>query len=304
MGISLNVATLMEYFYVSGESRNLSEKTQEFYRKKLCFFVSAYGDCPADSLTVHQLRGLVATLQRERKWAVGQVNHFITAVKVFFNYLIDEELIEHNPATRLAKLKVERHLLEVLTREDVQAVLNVIPNNSFVGTRDRTMILLLLDTGIRCAELMSLTVDSVHLGSLTIEVFGKGRKGRCVPISPVLARVLIKYLAARAKVVDDSQQSALWISQRGAALSYYYLPHTFPQYEKAARLTKHLHPHAFRHLFATEFLRNGGHPGQLQVILGHTSPTMTARYTHLTDTDAARDHRTASPLSHWRNLAR
>lgn len=304
MSNSLDVATLARYFFIDGAARNLSPSTQRFYKGKLCFLLEAYGDCPADSLTVYQLRELIATLQREHDWTVTQVNHVITAIRILFTYAVREELIERNPATRLQRMKVERPLLEVLSLEDVQALLAVIPN-TFVGIRNRCMILMLIDTGIRLHELISLTTESINLNTLTLQVWGKGRKARIVPFSPVFARVLVKYLTHRAKKLQDNQPTpALWINRQGRQLSYYYMSHQLQLYGAAARITKHVHPHGLRHLFATEFLRNGGNPLSLQRILGHESQVMTARYVHLTDADSAREHRTASPLEHWRNLTR
>jgi site-specific recombinase XerD len=298
----LPTSGLVNYFLIHCSARNLSPLTQKYYTGQLAHLIAAHGDTPAEHLTVHDLRTLVASLREKRGWSIGQTNHFITSLKAFFNYLEREELTPTNPAARLERLKTEQHLPDVLTREELKSLLAVIPSG-FIGLRNRTMIFALLDTGVRLRELMGLTLPDVDMKTLTLSVFGKGRKARQVPFSPTLARLLAKYLPQRARKAP-AHEYALWISREGTPLNYYYLHNALQAYTTTAELPRPIYPHRFRHTFATEYLRNGGSPQMLQRILGHTSQAMTQRYIHLTDTDTAREHRTASPLENWRDLCR
>lgn len=298
----LTIRDTVGYFHITNTAKNLSPLTQRYYAGQLAHLVAAFGDAPPDALTLHDLRALVTRLRTERAWSVTQANHFIGSLKTFYSYLLDEGLIAVNPADRLVKLRAATRLPDVLTYGDIKALMAVIPA-TFIGQRNRAMLAMLLDCGLRLHELMALNLADVDMQRLTLTVMGKGAKERLVPFSPVLARVLAKYLpqrARRAKPYID----ALWVSDEGTALNYYYLHGALRGYATAAKLTRAVHPHLFRHTFATEYLRNGGSPYVLQQILGHTSPQMTAHYVHLSSADAVNEHRIASPLAKWRTIIR
>lgn len=117
-----------------------------------------------------------------------------------------------------------------------------------------------------------------------------------MPFSPTLAKLLMKYRNKR----KQAQTERLWINAKGGPLTASYFVHRLRRYYSVrAGITPPVHPHQFRHTFATEFLRNGGNPQILQRILGHTTQVMTQRYVHMTDADAAASHKTASPLERW-----
>jgi integrase/recombinase XerC len=291
---NLTVSTLANWYFTDCALRNLQPHTLRFYQQKLTYLVQAHGDRAPDTVTVQELRDLTATLQRERHWSAQQTNHFITVVKQFYNYLLAEELAEVNPSAKLKKLRLAEKLPTILTQANVQGVLAVIPAN-FTGTRNRAMILTLLDTGIRLNELLCLTVADVDFPYRQLRIQGKGRREALVPFSVALARVLVKYLAHRDKY---ALTDALWVSRQGSPVSADYVTHMLRAYGDDAGIP-HLHAHLFRHTFATEFLRNGGNPQMLQRILRHTSPVVTQRYIHLTETDTSTAHKTASPVEKW-----
>ncbi|VVB54294.1 Tyrosine recombinase XerA [uncultured archaeon] len=293
------LVTLATWYYTDCEARNLQPKTILFYHQKLVYLLDAFGDSTPEDLTVHNLRALAVTLRQTREWSAQQTNHFITVVKQFFNYLLAEDLAEVNPSAKLKKIKMEERLPTILTQADVQRILEVIPSN-FTGLRNRTMILTLLDTGLRLNELLCLTVPDVDFAHLQLRVQGKGRREALVPFSLALTRVLSKYLPQRDKY---ALTEALWVSRQGEAVTTDYVTHMLCKYGNDASIP-HLHAHLFRHTFATEFLRNGGNPQMLQRILRHTTPVVTQRYIHLTDTDTSVAHKTASPLEKWQLAGR
>jgi len=288
---SESLETYVNWFFLHCLAKNLAAGTMRFYRQKLCYLVAAYGDATPDIITLHNLRQLVVSLKTARAWSVSQTNCFIRAVRTFFNYLEHEELILTNPARRLEKLREEVRFPDVLSKAQIQALLEATAE-SFAGFRDRAIILTLLDTGLRLSELFGMTLESVDFQSLQIRVFGKGRKERFVPFSATLGKLLVKYKTLR----GHAESNAFWVNKDGKPLTPSYFVNFLRIYSRRAGINPSVHPHRFRHTFATEFLRNGGSPLTLQRILGHTTQAMTARYTHLTDTDAAASHRTASPL--------
>ena len=167
-------------------------------------------------------------------------------------------------------------------------------DTEFVGVRDKAILLLLLDTGVRAAELLAITVDQVNPPTGVVTVMGKGRKERDVCYSDLAAAAVKDYLRRRVGI----ETPALFVNQYGEPLTYSGLAQLLRRRGQSAKLPPHItHPHAFRHTFATQFLRNGGDVFTLQRLLGHTTLTMTEQYLTLTGEDMAATHRVCSPAN-------
>lgn len=291
---TLPVKTLVEWFYADCHARNLSTYTLRFYQQKLVFLVEAAGDRQIGELTTLQLKLIVEHFRKEREWNIGNTNHFIVSLKVFFNFLVAEEILDANPAKRIEKLKGDQRIPAPFTPEEVQALFEAC-GSGFAGARDRTMLALLFDTGMRLGEVMGLGVEDLDLGLMQIRVFGKGRKERLLPFSPPVRRVLLKYITLREGFT--TRESALWLNDEGIPLATWAFVSQFRRIAKRAKIVG-AHIHKTRHTFAHIYLQQGGSPAMLQRLLGHTSPAMTARYSHAADLDARQDHQQASPLTH------
>jgi integrase/recombinase XerD len=150
-----------------------------------------------------------------------------------------------------------------------------------IGFRDYTIILLLLDTGIRVSEMCSLTLDRVYLEVLNeafIKVMGKGRKEREVGLSPEVAQHLWKYIHAYRHPKDASNQS-LFINSFGKPLTIFGIEQMLQEVAKRAKVTGvRVSPHTFRHTFARMYLENGGDVYRLSLLLGHSSVVVTENY--------------------------
>ena len=285
---------LAEWYLTDCEARNLQPDTLSFYRIRLGYLLEHLGERKPAEVSCAHLRVTLTYLKENRHWSVQNTNHCVQVWKGFFNYLENEGFTETNPARRLQKLKQESKFPKPYTQEELCALLKA-AGRTFNGFRDKTMMLVLLDTGVRLAELVSLTVEDVDLGQGVIRVFGKGRKERFVPFQGTVRRVLLRYLVFRGKPSTE----ALWVTVNGTPLREDSFQYQLRVYGSRAGLAK-VHAHRFRHTFATEYLRNGGSPQMLQRILGHTTPLMTQRYVHITDSDAKRNHTSSSPVEQWR----
>jgi integrase/recombinase XerD len=294
------IKVLAEWFFTDCESKNLQKKTIEFYKLKLRYLSDTLGDRRPEEISTVHLRTLLMALKEQRKWSVQNTNHCVQVWKVFFNYLEREEIIEKNPTRRLEKLRQERTFPKVFTREQIAAILGVIPD-TFPGYRDKVMIMLMLDSGIRLTELLSITTEDIDLAHGVIRIFGKGRKERFVPFESTVRKMLLRYLALRQAALgrEAAYENSLWISSRKTRLSQPRFSRVLQLYGEKAGV-ENVHPHRFRHSFATQYLRNGGSPQMLQLILRHAGPQMTQYYVHLADMDAKLDHRRASPVEAWK----
>jgi site-specific recombinase XerD len=172
------------------------------------------------------------------------------------------------------------------------------PTNTHEGIRNRAIIAFLYDTGVRVGELVHLELDDVDLVAGTARVRGKSRRERTVPISPTLRSLLWNYInAARPKQLFATS-SRLFLSRDGSPIRETAINQWLAR--AGERVGLHVYPHKFRHSFATAFLRNGGDPFTLQLILGHSTSDMTRRYVHVVASDAAKRHQSASPLERIR----
>ncbi|MHB9130396.1 MAG: tyrosine-type recombinase/integrase [Armatimonadota bacterium] len=290
---ALPIRDLVTLFLDACEGRNLQPATIEFYRCNLNFLVAAAGDRLPSSLTTQQLKLLIQYYRRVRQWSIGTTNHAVTTWKVFFHYLKDEHVVVVSPMDDINKLKGSQYLPEPYSDDEIRRML-IAANEGALGLRNRAMLYVLLDTGIRLSELLGLRLENVFLHQQLLRVFGKGRKERTVAFCDEVRQALEAYMVIRSQI---ALTDAFWVNPKGESLSKNSFTAMLHQIALVAGVEK-AHVHRFRHTFATVYLRNGGHAQHLQRLLGHTTPTMTQRYTHLTDADACADHGKASPVAH------
>jgi integrase/recombinase XerD len=287
----LTVRELIDIFYEDCAARNLQPRTIEFYRRNLDYLIQAAGDRMPASLTADQLQLLLTYYRQTRGWSVNTVNHAYASWHAFLNFAKAKRVLQVNPLEDVKKLRGPEYLPQPYSDEEIRRMLSI-PDDTFDGRRNYAMLLVLADTGIRLGELMGLRLLDVSLKSRRLRVFGKGRKERIVPFSVPVELALTEYQQLSDPI---AQTDAFWITIDGGPQ---LAPGFVTQFHRIARIAGvyKAHIHRFRHTFATLYLRNGGNPLHLQRLLGHTTATMTQRYTHLTDLDAIADHDKASPI--------
>jgi integrase/recombinase XerD len=228
---------------------------------------------------------------RQRGVKPVSCNTYIKALNAFCLWLRDEG----HTAERLALplLKVEKRIIVTLTDDQIHTLLKHKPQR-FVQWRLHALIGLLLDSGLRIEEALTLTRRDLDLDNLLVTVFGKGRKERRVPFSFELRKVLFRYEQARVRQCPrcarlfPSRQGTHW-DQRNSLRGLHLLQQklklpTFGWYR-------------LRHTFATNYLRQGGDIERLSMVLGHTQITTTQRYLHLLTEDLSASHQKVSILN-------
>ncbi|MHB9025018.1 MAG: tyrosine-type recombinase/integrase [Armatimonadota bacterium] len=287
-------AAALDSFYAHCESKNLSAGTLRFYRDKLTAFLrwmerDGLDDLTFSDLTTKHLRDFL-TSERKRTSPM-QARHCYVATRVLFKHLADDGFLSTSPLDGVDAPKLPKKIIPALTLEQVQALLETC-GEDFFGIRDRAILLLMLDTGTRAAELLAITRDTINMQAGETRVLGKGSKERDVFFGPTSAAALKAYLRRR----EGVDTPALFVNAYGEALTYSGLAQLLRRRGKLAGLPAHsTHPHVLRHTFATLFLRNGGNVFALQRLLGHTTLSMTERYLTLTGDDLATAHREHSP---------
>lgn len=228
------------------------------------------------------------------------VGDHIRVVKTFFNWCYEEDLIEKNPADRLKSPKVDEEIIDTFTEAQIEQMMASFDLSTIQGVRDYVIILLMLDTGIRRAEVSRLEVDDVH--ETYISVFGKGRKERQVGIHPDISTLLWKYIHKYRKPLEDGE-SALFLSTgqkaHGKSLTPSGIHWVMQRLKEATGIDEvRLSSHTFRHTFACMYLEEGGDVFSLSREMGHNDVKTTQRYLKMFTSKKARmQHNGHSPIN-------
>jgi len=288
--------------------RNLSPKTVEWYTYTLGPFAAYARECGVETLaavTPQVVRAFLARMRSRGATARGGVaprrlNHYREAIRSLFDWAIAEGYAEHNPADGVPKAREGRKVIPTFTEEELRAILAQPDRATYLGLRDHTFMLLLIDTGLRLSEALGLQVADLDLATGAATVLGKGNRERRVGFSAALVHHLKRYLVARETTVRRAGCAEcvhLFPNQEGGKWNAKGAQERLKLYGARAGITgKRVSPHVLRHTFAVWFVRNGGSAFHLQRILGHSSLEMTRRYCDLADTDALKRQRELSPL--------
>ena len=234
-------------------------------------------------------------LNRQGKLKAISIQTYIRALKAFFNWMYKEGFTPENRLVKLKPPKAPIKVVEILTQNEIAKVLGHIDRDSFAGARDYAILLLFLDTGLRCGELRNAILSDTNIESGYLKVMGKGSKERIVPFGAVVQKVLLRYVLHFRPEPFNPAIINLFLTLDGKPLTKNSVKMIF-QRIAAKSGVKRLHPHLCRHTFATNYLINGGDVFSLQQILGHTTLEMVRRYITLASAQVTVAHRKFSPM--------
>ena len=224
------------------------------------------------------------------------INCYLRAIRAFWSWLVCDEVITSNPFTKIKIPKSPKKVIATFSEKQVTAMLKAINTSTPTGFRDWTMILMLLDTGLRASEITGLTVVDVNLEDGLMKVYGKGNKERVVPIGARVQRAVWKYLQRHHPQPANPLCSTLFLTATGNPITTDRLRAIIEKYaRKAAIEGVRCSPHTFRYTCAISYLRNGGDVFSLQRILGHSSLEIVRIYVNLAEADIKACHRRFSP---------
>jgi len=231
----------------------------------------------ASKVSADDIRLFLLSCQ-ERKLAPSTVNDYYRALRTFFNWLEREEFIRTNPMRKIRAPKVLKKIMRPFTREDIDNLLLLCSGHRFVDIRNTAIILLFLDTGLRLFELASIQCNDMNFEHETIIVMGKGGKERVVKFGDVTKKALWRYKLRR-ELKEKENYPCLWLTEEMTPMSKGAIQTVIKRLCKRARITDvRLGPHTLRHTFATWAMLNGARRDEVQVLLGHSTETMTMHY--------------------------
>jgi integrase/recombinase XerD len=207
----------------------------------------------------------------------------VSGIKGFFKYLLFEDIISENPAELLEAPKLGRRLPDVLSLDEIDAIINSIDRSTPNGQRDRTMLEVLYSSGLRVSELVGLKISNTYFDIGFLRIIGKGSKERLVPMGKSAAKQLKIYIN-EVRVHQKPKSEAkdfVFLNRFGGSLSRISVFTMIKKQVIMAGLKKKVSPHTFRHSFATHLIEGGADLRAVQEMLGHESITTTEIYTHL-----------------------
>jgi len=260
--------------------------------ERLGVFLVGHGhDAAPRGITREAVEGFITSILETRK-ATTAANRY-RALNVFFNWLVDEEEIERSPMAKMHPPKVVVNPPQVVDAEAQRRLLKACEGNDLIATRDTAILLLLIDTGVRLAEISGLMLSDLDLDVNSLTVLGKGNRRRQLQFGRRAARALDRYLRRRpSHPAHDSPH--LWLGHAGPMTSYGVADIVGRRGLQAG--LPGLHPHLFRHTFAHSWLASGGQETDLMQLGGWRSRTMLDRYGASAASQRAREaHRRLSP---------
>ena len=257
--------------------RKLSHNTYESYAYNLKKISSSFEDKSLTNLTEDEIRQFLYDSKESAKTNA----HYLTVLKSFYDYLLDNNVIKVNPCLNIKMPKIEKSLPKFLTIDEVNELLNIKLQKP-MDYRDKAMLEVLYATGIRISELLDLNLNSYNEKGAFIKVMGKGSKERIIPLSDITINYLNLYIKEyRPLILKDKESPFLFVNYTGKRMSRQGFFKILKKKCEDANIKKEVSPHVLRHSFATHLLNNGADLRVIQELLGHENITTTEIYSHI-----------------------
>lgn len=222
------------------------------------------------------------------------VAHKITSIKSYFNYNIKRGITSVNPADKVSRPKLTKHLPEYLTEEEVGKLLDVEVKSPY-DYRNKTILELLYSSGIRISELVNIKTSNYDSEECLIRIMGKGSKERIVPLGDYAVNIMNDYMNNYRPLINKKHTDYIFINNRGDKISRQFIFKVIKKEALKKGIKKDISPHTLRHTFATHLLKNGADLRIIQELLGHENISTTQIYTHVTNNKLKSDYETYFP---------
>ena len=297
------------------QTEGKSPRTVRWYQQKLEYFASFLSTAQltrqVDRIGPHQIRQFIRHLQSDVRTGENNprrptenellspqtVAGYARTLRAFFSWALREGLIDEHPMRQVKTPRVPIRDMPFFTDEEIARLLAILKEPTAVGRRNHTMMLLLLDTGLRVSELVGMEMSALHSAQGYFKVIGKGNKERVVPLGRSSRRALLTYTRKFRPSPDLPSVDRVFLTRTGYPLRADYVYKVVANAcHQAGIKGKRLGPHTCRHTFARSFLLNGGDLLTLQRILGHSSLEVVKLYVNLQTRDLLAQHWKYSPI--------
>ena len=294
---NINIEPACESFLSRCVALNLARGTVAWYKRLLADLTRFLASRKIETLQAIEpavLRDFLTHL-RQQGQASETVFGTYGALRCAFGFWNREGLLSRNPMALVERPRRERVLIRPMSPEQAIRLLEQPVVTTVEGLRDRALMMLMLDSGLRISEALSLEAGRIDWLNCVLIVMGKGRKERSTPFSARTCQAMLEY--ARKRAQGRVQAPQFFLGPRGKPLDRSNVRKTVAGYGRKAGIEGvRVSPHTLRHTFAVFYIRNGGDSFSLQEILGHSTLEMTRRYVHLARRDVSEQHKKFSPM--------
>ncbi|MBU5672135.1 tyrosine-type recombinase/integrase [Paenibacillus brevis] len=300
----LSFEDLLHSFILDCKAKNLSPLTLRFYqdsaKQMKAAFLAQQVTFDIYTVSIREIKNHFIAYLFDQGRSDNTVNGRIKAIKQFFKYLFEEGWLTENIANDLHVVKAKKLMIQTFTKEQVVSIFEQPDKKTFTGYRDFTMMMVLLETGMRISELCNLKTGDIFFKELEIRIIkGKGGRARRVPFQQTCGKIIRKYLDVR----GDLECDALFVNMDNEQISTRALQDKMQAYGSAADISGvRVSPHTFRHTMAKFYILNGGDPFTLRRILGHASLKMVDYYVELFSSDIKQQHKKFSPVENMKRI--
>lgn len=279
----------LEEFFLDQKIRGNSVNTISYYKRALRFFYDFVGDIDTEDITIIMCKRFIVSLQDDNTKNSVSVQSYVRGLRAYLKWLYNNEYIAVDIPAKLRLTKAQNKVKDILTFDEINMLLNSFDESTFEGLRNLCMISLMVGSGLRLSEVVTLQKARVHLDDGYIIVNGKGNKERNVPIGDFVKEKLRLFEKIR------FDEKMMFMQKNGKQITANTMKDVFRKLKVKTGIPR-LHAHLLRHTFATLYLNNGGNIYTLQTILGHTSLEMVKKYLHISPQYVISNFEKLSPL--------
>ncbi|MCQ2258771.1 MAG: tyrosine recombinase XerC [Bacteroidaceae bacterium] len=280
--------------------RNNSPLTVEAYAKDLsefqAFIESLNPECSWGSVESADVREWIIYLLDDQKLSESSVNRKVSALRTYYRYLRRMGWVNINPMERVVPPKKKRPLPSFVREKEMDRLFEITAEDkSFVGVRDRLILMMFYETGVRRAELLGMTDSCVDMIARQIKVTGKRNKQRIIPFGDELFKEIGEYVEIRNANFGKTTFLSLFVSEKGDPMTPNQVTKVVKENLSKVTTVGKKSPHVLRHSFATAMLNNKADLTSIQKLLGHESVATTEIYTHVSFEELKSEYKNAHP---------
>lgn len=289
----MTIRECIDDFLIEQQVRGNSPKTQKHYFRCLGLFerfqspknpdISAVSVSDCKAYYIHLLNRNVSSVT---------VQTYIRALRAFLSWCYLEGYISENIPKKFRLPKAQKKKIDILTDSEVEQLFRCLSGRDFISVRNYCIVALMIDSGLRLNEVVTIRRDKIHIAEGYAIVNGKGNKERFVPLGLNSKRALLRYCAI---VPNKEKETPLFVKDTLIPIKESTVKQLFRKLRSRSGIPR-LHPHLLRHTFATRYIERGGDIYSLQSILGHTSLEMVKKYVHLIPSKTVVNFAVLSPL--------
>lgn len=273
-------------------AKNYSENTILSYQNDLCQFLEFSNKKNLDKICSDDIKKYIRSISSLKEKTLARK---LSSLRMFYDFMVKKKYVNKSPMAGIDGPKIGKYLPDILTIEEVEKLLDIVPTDEFTF-RNRCILELLYSTGLRISELVSLKLENIVLDEAFVKVMGKGKKERIVPLNDIALDYLTKYIKdVRPKMLKGRVSDELFLNNHGKGLTRQAVFKMIKKRAEEIGLSKSISPHTLRHSFATHLLQNGADIRFIQELLGHAELGTTEIYTHVANETLKKDYDEYNP---------